>query len=92
MSLARALYSGADLMLLDDPLSAVDAHVAHHLIHHALSNDGVDTFVREGERRPTRILITHQVSACVRACVCAWVVVFVGGQASLLVVVGGERW
>lgn len=27
VSLARAVYSGADVFLLDDPLSAVDAHV-----------------------------------------------------------------
>lgn len=27
ISLARAVYSNADVILLDDPLSAVDAHV-----------------------------------------------------------------
>ena len=31
ISLARAVYSQADLFLLDDPLSAVDAHVAKHI-------------------------------------------------------------
>ena len=31
VSLARASYSDADIILLDDPLSAVDAHVAKHL-------------------------------------------------------------
>jgi ATP-binding cassette subfamily C (CFTR/MRP) protein 4 len=31
ISLARALYSDADIYLLDDPLSAVDANVARHL-------------------------------------------------------------
>ena len=31
VSLARATYSDSDLILLDDPLSAVDAHVAKHL-------------------------------------------------------------
>lgn len=29
--LARALYADADIFLLDDPLSAVDVHVANHL-------------------------------------------------------------
>ena len=29
--LARAVYSGADIYLLDDPLSAVDVHVAKQL-------------------------------------------------------------
>ena len=32
ISLARAVYSQADLMLLDDPLSAVDSHVAKKLL------------------------------------------------------------
>jgi len=31
VSLARAAYSDSDVILLDDPLSAVDAHVAKHL-------------------------------------------------------------
>jgi ABC-type multidrug transport system fused ATPase/permease subunit len=31
ISLARAVYSGAEILLLDDPLSAVDSHVSRHL-------------------------------------------------------------
>lgn len=31
VALARACYSRADVVLLDDPLSAVDAHVGRHL-------------------------------------------------------------
>ncbi|BFZ00219.1 hypothetical protein BsWGS_03257 [Bradybaena similaris] len=31
LSLARAAYSKTDLVLLDDPLSAVDVHVGHHI-------------------------------------------------------------
>eukprot|EP01125_Pyxidicula_operculata_P020715 TRINITY_DN7733_c0_g1_i1.p1 TRINITY_DN7733_c0_g1~~TRINITY_DN7733_c0_g1_i1.p1 ORF type:complete len:1515 (-),score=405.79 TRINITY_DN7733_c0_g1_i1:221-4765(-) len=52
VSLARAVYSDADIYLLDDPLSAVDAHVGKSLfvdcIKGALSNK-------------TRILVTHQL-------------------------------
>lgn len=31
VALARACYSKADVVLMDDPLSAVDAHVGRHL-------------------------------------------------------------
>merc|ERR1719329_1231115 len=31
VSLARAVYADRDLYLLDDPLSAVDSHVAEHI-------------------------------------------------------------
>ena len=31
VNLARAVYSDADVFLLDDPLSAVDAPVARHI-------------------------------------------------------------
>ena len=36
VSLARAMYSDADIYLLDDPLAAVDAHVAKHLLENCL--------------------------------------------------------
>jgi ABC-type cobalamin/Fe3+-siderophores transport system ATPase subunit len=36
ISVARALFSQASLYLLDDPLSAVDSHVAQHLWTHAI--------------------------------------------------------
>ena len=36
LSLARALYGRPALLLLDDPLSAVDMHVAQHLVREAL--------------------------------------------------------
>ncbi|KAL9236276.1 hypothetical protein vseg_010967 [Gypsophila vaccaria] len=36
IQLARALYSGADIYLLDDPFSAVDAHTSRHLFQKCL--------------------------------------------------------
>lgn len=52
VSLARALYQRADVYLLDDPLSAVDAHVARQIFHQALR-----TFLAD----KTVILVTHQL-------------------------------
>jgi ATP-binding cassette subfamily C (CFTR/MRP) protein 1 len=51
VSLARAVLSDADIYLLDDPLSAVDAHVGKALF--SLINDGY-------LKGKTRILATHQ--------------------------------
>ena len=41
VSLARAVYADADLYLLDDPLSAVDAHVGKHIFEEVLSGNGL---------------------------------------------------
>ncbi|BAT98418.1 hypothetical protein VIGAN_09207300 [Vigna angularis var. angularis] len=52
IQLARAVYNDADIYLLDDPFSAVDAHTAAILF-----KDCVMTALRE----KTVILVTHQV-------------------------------
>ncbi|XP_066571078.1 ATP-binding cassette sub-family C member 5 isoform X2 [Amia ocellicauda] len=52
ISLARALYSDHPLLLLDDPLSAVDAHVGAHLFHKA---------IRGAAQGRTVLFITHQL-------------------------------
>jgi len=54
IALARAMYSqDTQLMLLDDPLSAVDAHVGEHLFKHAITGK-----ISSGA---TRVLVTHHV-------------------------------
>ncbi|CAE6433317.1 unnamed protein product [Rhizoctonia solani] len=41
ISLARTVYSRADLYLLDDPLAAVDAHVARHVFDRVIGPNGL---------------------------------------------------
>ncbi|XP_074291617.1 ABC transporter C family member 10-like [Silene latifolia] len=52
IQLARALYRDADIYLLDDPFSAVDAHTATNLFKE---------YVIEALSEKTVILVTHQV-------------------------------
>jgi ABC-type multidrug transport system fused ATPase/permease subunit len=54
ISLARALYSSARYILLDDCLSAVDSHTAQWIYQYALAGD-----LMSGR---TRILVTHNVA------------------------------
>ncbi|KZW01954.1 multidrug resistance-associated ABC transporter [Exidia glandulosa HHB12029] len=51
VSLARTAYSQADIVLLDDPLSAVDAHVGKHILKSCLLSGPLSD--------RTRILSTH---------------------------------
>ena len=39
MAIARAVYSQADTIILDDCLSAVDAHTAKHLYEHCITGN-----------------------------------------------------
>ncbi|KAH9600953.1 ABC transporter type 1 [Trypanosoma melophagium] len=53
VSLARAVYaSDRDMYLLDDPLSALDAHVGERVLHECILGELRDT---------TRLLATHQL-------------------------------
>uniref|UniRef100_A0A3Q2DK98 ATP-binding cassette, sub-family C (CFTR/MRP), member 12 n=1 Tax=Cyprinodon variegatus TaxID=28743 RepID=A0A3Q2DK98_CYPVA len=52
ISLARAVYSNKDIFLLDDPLSAVDAHVGKHIFEECIKKE------LQGK---SIILVTHQL-------------------------------
>ncbi|KAJ6220572.1 hypothetical protein RDWZM_006384 [Blomia tropicalis] len=52
VTLARAIYNEADIYLLDDPLSAVDTHVAKHIFQKCIV---------EHLHAKTRVLVTHQL-------------------------------
>ena len=54
ISLARSVYNDGDIYLLDDPLSAVDAHVGKHLFDNVIGPGGL-------LRDKTRVLVTHSV-------------------------------
>ncbi|KFP65524.1 Multidrug resistance-associated protein 1, partial [Cariama cristata] len=55
MNLARAVYQKASIYLLDDPLSAVDAHVGQHIFEHVLGPNGL-------LKDKTRVLVTHTIN------------------------------
>uniref|UniRef100_A0A8C8SY07 ATP-binding cassette sub-family C member 5 n=1 Tax=Pelusios castaneus TaxID=367368 RepID=A0A8C8SY07_9SAUR len=52
ISLARAVYSNRDIYLLDDPFSAVDAHVGKSIFEEC---------IKEALKEKTVVLITHQL-------------------------------
>ncbi|ETO24273.1 hypothetical protein RFI_12884, partial [Reticulomyxa filosa] len=54
VGLARSIYANADIVLLDDPLSAVDSVVAKHIFDHVLDN-------KTGLMKDKiKVLVTHQ--------------------------------
>ncbi|EMP33031.1 Canalicular multispecific organic anion transporter 2 [Chelonia mydas] len=55
VSLARAVFSDADVYLLDDPLSAVDSHVAKHIFDNVIGPEGA-------LKGKTRMLVTHGIT------------------------------
>ena len=56
MSLARAFYSRASILILDDIFSAVDTHVGKHILEKGLTGS-----ICHGR---TRILATHHTALC----------------------------
>lgn len=70
VALARAMYSSnTKVLLLDDPLSAVDAHVGEHIFSKAIASDLIEN--------STRILVTHHVHFLPR---CDYVLVLKEGE------------
>ena len=57
--IARAAYMDTEIVLLDDPLSAVDAHVGHHLLTNCILSGPMAS--------RTRILVTHHFDVLPRA-------------------------
>ncbi|XP_061394491.1 multidrug resistance-associated protein 1 isoform X14 [Musca vetustissima] len=55
ISMARAVYSDADLYFLDDPLSAVDSHVGKHIFEQVIGPKGL-------LGKKTRVLVTHGIT------------------------------
>jgi ATP-binding cassette subfamily C (CFTR/MRP) protein 1 len=64
MNIARAIYFDADIVLMDDPLSAVDAHVGRHIMDNAICGLLKDK---------CRILATHQLHVLSRCDRIIWV-------------------
>ena len=64
LNIARAIYFNADIVLMDDPLSAVDAHVGRHIFDNAISGLLKDK---------CRILATHQLHVLARCDRIIWV-------------------
>jgi ABC-type multidrug transport system fused ATPase/permease subunit len=56
VSFARALYSRAGILVMDDIFSALDAHTGRHVFENALTGE-------LGQGR-TRVLVTHHVALC----------------------------
>ncbi|XP_047166488.1 ABC transporter C family member 12-like [Vigna umbellata] len=52
VSIARAVYSNSDVYIFDDPLSALDAHIAQEVFRNC---------IKEGLRGKTRVLVTNQL-------------------------------
>ncbi|KAK7325305.1 hypothetical protein VNO77_29465 [Canavalia gladiata] len=55
LALARAMYHGSDVVMLDDVLSAVDVQVAQCILHNAILGPLM--------QRKTRLLCTHNIQA-----------------------------
>lgn len=63
INIARAIYFNADIVLMDDPLSAVDAHVGRHIMDEAICGLLANK---------ARVLATHQLHVLPRCDRIVW--------------------
>ncbi len=56
LALARALYSRAEILIIDDIFSSLDSHVGRHVLDRALAGDLA--------KDRTRIVATHHIQLC----------------------------
>ncbi|KAJ2668275.1 hypothetical protein GGI25_006465, partial [Coemansia spiralis] len=75
VALARAVYSSRRILLIDDCLSAVDAHTGKHILMECLLNK---TSLMQGR---TCVLVTHHVAMCLPFA--QFLVILYDGQISL---------
>ena len=74
VALARAIYSRAELLLLDDPLSALDHHTAETIIR--------DCFAGSLMKNRTAVLVSHRIDICL--CVATQMVEVQDGRLHIL--------
>ncbi|ELU13831.1 hypothetical protein CAPTEDRAFT_107307 [Capitella teleta] len=73
VNIGRALYSNADVVLMDDPLSALDAHVRYQVFHHAIQ----EFLIRKHKR--TVVAVMHDAQYTQHA---DWVIMMKEGRVS----------
>jgi len=56
VALCRAVYANYDTLIFDDPFSALDANVAHHIFHKCILGKG-----QGGLHNKTRLLVTNHL-------------------------------
>jgi ATP-binding cassette subfamily C (CFTR/MRP) protein 1 len=66
---SRAAYRESEIVLLDDPLSALDANVGRHLLHDCILDGPLS--------RRARVLVTHHLDVLPKA---DWIIVMETGK------------
>ncbi len=67
ISLARAVYQDEDIYILDDPLSAVDAHVGKHIFDKVLGPNGYISHKVSNSMQSTAHCFLQKIQAFLQA-------------------------